>query len=159
MGGPPDDATNRKTGLSQALKALRRRRGIGAAAMAKRLGMKLRSYQYFESGRSRVNVERVHEIARALDADAHAILVAAEIGSPAFAVRAADNKVMTIIVMGLKDFDARVGDQIAQLDARLLTSVFERTFNELAALAQDRSAAAQTWRDPPDDEDPGDGAD
>jgi transcriptional regulator with XRE-family HTH domain len=158
MGGPPDDATNRQTRLSQALKALRRRRGLGAAALAKALGMKVRSYQHFESGRSRVNVERVHQIARALDADGHAILIAAELGSPAFAVRAADNKLMTIIVMALRDFDASVGDQISQLDARLLTSVFERTFNELALLAKDRSAAAQRWRGPPGGEEPEDGA-
>ena len=154
MGGPTQDDTIRRTCLSQALKMLRRRRGVSVAAMAKALGMKVRTYQHFESGRSRINIDRVHQIARILNADPYAILAAVDLGSPAFAVRAADNKLMTVILMALKDFDAGSGDLIGQLDARILTTTFERTFAELATLARDRAATGERWSRPPDDEEP-----
>lgn len=129
--------------MSQALKALRRRRGVRAADLAEALGMPERSYLHFESGRSRINIDRIHEIADILKADAWAILAAVELGSPSFAVRAADNKLMTIILVILGEFDARAGDQILQLDARTLMEVFEQTFDQLAAVAKDRDEAAQ----------------
>lgn len=156
MGGPTTDATIRRTCLSRALKALRRRRGVRVADLAKAVGMPVRSYQHFESGRGRINVDRVHEVARILRADALAIFAAAELGSPEFAVRAADNKLMSIILLTLKDFDRLSGDQMAHLDARTLMSAFDHTFKELAALARDRADAAARWSGPedPDDETP-----
>lgn len=155
MGGPTHDAKSRGAHLSRALKALRRRRGVGTAEMAASLGMARRSYQHFESGLAGINLERVHRIARILNADPFAVFAAIDIGSPEFAVRAADNKLMTIIMIALRDFDAAAGDAISQLDARVLSSVFERAFNELAALAQERTAAAERWA-PPDADDPED---
>jgi transcriptional regulator with XRE-family HTH domain len=148
MGGPTYDATTRQAHLSQTLKALRRRRGLGVADMANALGMAKRSYQHFESGRSRINLERVHEIARVLNADPYAILAAVDLGSPAFAVRAADNKLITILILALREFDRAAGDQIAQLDPGLLMATFEHAFRELAAQAAERSAVANRWRDP-----------
>jgi transcriptional regulator with XRE-family HTH domain len=156
MGGPTQDATTRRAYLSQALKALRRRRGLGTAEMAAALGIAKRSYQHFESGRSRINVDRVHQIARILNADPYAILAAVDLGSPDFAVRAADNKLMTIIVMALKAFDGGSADQIAQLDARLLTTTFEATFRDLAAQAKERAAMADRWSGPAGGADPKD---
>ena len=149
MSRPAPESMPRQARLSQALRALRRRRGVGAADLAAALGMPLRSYQHFEAGRSRLNLDRVHAVARQLDADPYAILAAVDLGSPDLAVRAADNKLMTIIVMALKDFDERLGDRILQLDARILTTVFERAFNELATVAEERAAAASRWTVPP----------
>jgi transcriptional regulator with XRE-family HTH domain len=143
MGGPNTEATIRRACLSRTLKALRRRRGVRATELAQALGMPLRSYQHFESGRCRINVDRIHEVARILDADPHAILAAADVGSPEFAVRTADNKLMTILVMSLKDFDEAAGDQIAQLDVRVLMDTFKEVFQDLAKVANDRREAIQ----------------
>jgi transcriptional regulator with XRE-family HTH domain len=148
-------ATIRQAYLSRALKALRRRRGVRVAFLAKAIGMPVRTYQNFEAGRTRINVERVHAIAEILDADAAAIFAAVELASPEFAVRAADNKLVTAFLLSLKDFDARSGDQITHLDARTLMSAFDQMFGELAQIAKARAEAACRWRGPrdPDDDD------
>jgi hypothetical protein len=78
--------------------------------------MPVRTYQNFEAGRTRINVERVHAIAQILDADAPAIFAAVELGSPEFAVRAADNK----LVLAELDLDG-LGDALAILSGRAET--------------------------------------
>ena len=149
------EATIRQAYLSRALKALRRRRGVRVDVLAKAIGLPVRTYQNFEAGRTQINVERVHAIAQILDADAPAIFAALELASPEFAVRAADNKLVTVFLMSLKDFDARSGDHITHLDARTLMGAFDQLFGELAQVAKDRADAACKWRGPrdPDDDD------
>ena len=145
-------AAPRRRHFSQALRALRRRRGVSSAEIAQALGVPLRSYQHFEAGRTRIEAEPVHRIALHLDADPYAIFAALDLGSPEFAVRAADNKLMTILVMALRDFDAELGDRVRLLDARLLSTVFARAFGELAEVARERHAAAHRWSEPPPDD-------
>jgi transcriptional regulator with XRE-family HTH domain len=140
MAGSTHDGMNRGASLSRALKALRRRRGMTAAEVARALGMPIRSYEHFESGRSRVNIDRVHKIARVLGADPFAILAAVELGSPEFAVRCAENKLASILMAALEDFDAASGDEIPMLDPRTLMAAFERVFKELGEQARERSA-------------------
>ena len=114
------------------------------------MGMRPRTYEHFEAGKGPLYVDRIHEFARALSVDPHAILMALEIGSPEFAMRCADNKLVTIIVMALQDFDHANGDAIAQLDPQTLRSSFERLFTELGELARARAALADSWlKEPP----------
>ena len=148
MSGPPNDASQRRACFSQALKVLRRRRGLATTQVATALGMSLRSYQNFEAGRGRLNVLRVHEVARILDADPYALLIAIDIGSADFAVRCIDNKLAAILLMALNDFDEAAGDQIALLDPATLMSLFKRAFDTLAGEARDRAARARNWRGP-----------
>jgi transcriptional regulator with XRE-family HTH domain len=159
MRAPPPDVPSRRTALARAIKALRRRRGLRAAEVAASLGIQLRSYENFEAGRGRLNVDRVHQVARILGADPYAILAAVDIGSAEFAVRCAENKLMAIFVRKLRDFDAASGDQIAQLDPAFLMASFTRMFVDLAQEASERQAMARTW--PPADggSDPEDAAD
>ncbi len=105
------------------------------------------AYEHFEAGKGPLYVDRIHDFANALGVDPHAILLALEIGSPDFAVRCADSKLMTIIVMALQDFDAATGDAISQLDAQTLRSSFERLFGDLGDLARARAALAEGWLD------------
>jgi transcriptional regulator with XRE-family HTH domain len=152
MGTPTDDVAGRRAALAQALKAVRRRRGLRPAEAARRMDMPLRSFEYFESGRGRLNVERIHAFAAALDADPLAILTALDIDSPAFAVRCADNKLMTILTGCLEDFDAAAKDDIAQLGPQVLIQAFTRLFAALAAEARARKTLVSRWRsdgDPP----------
>jgi transcriptional regulator with XRE-family HTH domain len=131
--------------LSGLMKALRRRRGLRVSETAAAVGMPRRSYQHFEAGRGRLDVGRLHRFAQAIDADFYALLAALEIGSPAFALRCADNKLMTIFMMALQDFDALAGDDIARLDPHLLMATFTAMFDELRAVARDRDVQVESW--------------
>lgn len=127
--------------LPTILKALRRLRGMRAVEMAASLNMPLRSYEHFESGRGRLNVERIHQAAALLDADPFAVLAALEFSSPEFAVRCADSKLMLILMLLLQDLDSRLQDKLEHLDAATLIEVFTRLFEELATIAEARAAA------------------
>ena len=145
MDATANEPATRRLWLSQALKALRRRRGLRALNAAELMGMPLRSYEYFEAGFGRLDVDRVHRFAAVLEADPYAILTALEIGSPQFAVRCAENKLATIVTKALQAFDTAAGDAIAQLDSETLTAAFQATFASLAGLAQERAALATQW--------------
>ena len=140
-----EDAQNRRRWLSQALKALRRRRGMKPADVAREMRMPLRSYEYFEAVQGRVNLDRIHQFASVLNVDPYAILMAMEIGSPEFAVRCADNKLATIITMVLQEFDAATGDALVQLDPHTLTASLTRLTTSLSELAHQRAAASSAW--------------
>lgn len=131
--------------LPATLKTLRRFRGVRSAEAARRMNMPPRSYEHFESGRGRLNVDRLHDLAALLDADPFAIHAALEIRSPAFATRCAENKLMLILMMNLQDFDSQAGDAIRRLDSLDLIEAFRLFFEKLAAQALAREAAAADW--------------
>ena len=122
--GPSTTLRRGEAQLSALMKMLRRRRGRSVADMALAMDMPRRSYQHFEAGRGRLDISRIHRFAQALEIDFYALLAALEIGSPAFAVRCADNKLMTILMMSLQNFDARAADDIARLDPHTLMTSF-----------------------------------
>ena len=85
--------------LSAALRAIRRLRGRRPPELAAALKIQVRSYEHFESGAGRLNVDRVMQFADMTDSDGFAIIAALWIGSPQFAIRCANNKLMTILVI------------------------------------------------------------
>jgi transcriptional regulator with XRE-family HTH domain len=144
--GPPDhDVPGRGVTLSRILKALRRLRGLRSIDVANAMGMKPRSYEYFESGKARLNVDRVHQVAKILKADPYSILAAIDIGSPAFALRTVDNWMGSLWLMALLEFDADLQDDIARLPPAELILGFTKMFDELAKLARERDASAEDW--------------
>jgi transcriptional regulator with XRE-family HTH domain len=134
------DAVRRRAALARTVKALRRRRGVTAADVAHALGMPLRSYEHFKSGRTRINVDRIHQVCEALDADPNAVLAAIELDAPNFAVHCADNKLVSILLFALQEFEKTCGGAMVQLDPSTLMAVFSRTFQELAKQARERAA-------------------
>ena len=161
--GPPDhDIPGRGVTLSRILKALRRLRGLRSIDVANAMKMKHRTYEYFESGKASLDVDRVHQVAKILKADPYAILAAIDIASPAYALRTADNKFNTFWLMALLEFDATAQDDIARLAPAVLIAGFTKMFDELLFLARERDASAEDWMSdkplqaPPAD--PGDGA-
>jgi transcriptional regulator with XRE-family HTH domain len=150
MGTAAHDLEQRPGWLSQALKELRRRRRLRQPEVAARMGMRPRTFEHFEAGKGPLYIDRIHDFGRALGVDPHAILMALEIGSPEFAVRCSENKLVTIIVMALQDFDEATGDAITQLDAQTLRASFERLFRDLGDLARARAALGESWLKPPD---------
>jgi transcriptional regulator with XRE-family HTH domain len=141
-----DRRTHSET-LSTAVRLIRARRNLRTQEVAEAMDMPLRSYEHFEAGGGRVQLERIHRFAEAVDADPYALLAALALGSPRFAVRCADNKLMTILMLALQEFDAEVGDVIAEIDARTLINAFTRALRELGLQAVRRDTAAQSWID------------
>lgn len=132
--------------LSQALKMVRRHRGMTAAAVAKAMHMPLRTYERFEAGGSRLNIDYIHRFASATHSDPHAIIMAVAIGSPELAWRSADNKLVTTLTIGGQRLNALLGDGIAQLDARAIILAVCAMYDDLLA-EDDRQQMAARWLD------------
>ncbi|GAD60281.1 transcriptional regulator, Cro/CI family [Brevundimonas abyssalis TAR-001] len=109
------------------------------------MNMPPRSYEHFESGAGRVNLEHLHRFAKATDSDAHALIACLALGSPEFALRCADNKLMTILMVALKELDRDYGDTIAALDVRTLVNAFTHVLEQIGDLAQRREQDARGW--------------
>lgn len=135
---PPSDAHV----LSSALRGVRRLRGLSSKAVADGMSLSLRTYQDFEAGRGRMNIDYIHRFCRVTDSDPDAIQAAVTIGSPDFAVNCASNKLMRIVMIGVKQLDRRLGDGIAHIDARTLVAIVDRAINELADGVRDPETTA-----------------
>ena len=133
--------------LSSSLRLIRSRRRLRTLDVAGRMNMAVRSYEHFEAGAGRINLERIHRFAEVTDSDPHAIIAALALGSPEFAVRCMDNKLATILTIVLQEFDEETGDAIADLDGRTIINAFTRTLRELADQAINREVEAQAWID------------
>jgi hypothetical protein len=145
--------------LSEVLRLLRRRRGLRTVDVARAMQMPLRSYEHFEAGRGRLNLERVKAFARVTNSDPYAILAAVDLGAPDLALACADNKLMLVLHLALDGFHKASPDRIAKLEARTLLMGFEALFEELAKAAEAGEAVLAAWiagrlRDEPDDQDP-----
>jgi transcriptional regulator with XRE-family HTH domain len=144
-GTPSVDHRADSTLLSQALKAIRRRRGLRTSDVAERMGLPTRSYERFEAGRGALNVARVHAFAEATDSDGYAILMALDIRSAAFALRCIDNKAMTLMVMAIQEFDGVAQDDIGRLEPRSLIAGYTQMFDALTAKAREIDAFVEQW--------------
>lgn len=139
------DRQNQKDVLTAALRSIRKKRRLRTADIADRMNMPPRSYEHFESGAGRVNLEHLHRFAKATDSDAHALIACLALGSPEFALRCADNKLMTILMVALQELDRDYGDTIAALDVRTLVSTFTHVLDQLGDLAERREQDARAW--------------
>ena len=148
VAGGPKDRPDPAALAAATLKPLRRRRGVSSAQLAHQLEISQRALEHVESGKTPLTIERVHEIAEFLHADPYALFAAFEIGSPKFAVRCADNKLMLIMMMKLREFDAKAQDTIALLDPLTLISAFEALFEGLAEKARAQERIVGGWKDP-----------
>lgn len=128
------------------LKGLRRLRGVRPPTMAAKMDMSLRAFENFENGKGRLNTERIHQFATLLGADPHAVLAAFEIRSPEFALRCANNKLMSILMLALEDFDAKAQDLIVGLDPLALMKAFRAFFDQLIELAKEEDGVVAEWR-------------
>jgi transcriptional regulator with XRE-family HTH domain len=140
-----DEDRGRQNLLAEILKSLRRHRSLSAGEVAAAMGLPLRTYEHFEAGRGRLNPQRVRRFAEVLDVDAFAIFAALDFGSPAFALHCADNKLMTILMKAVSDFDASAQDAIGGLEATSLIAAFTRTFADLKTQALAQHAFVARW--------------
>jgi transcriptional regulator with XRE-family HTH domain len=130
---------------SAAVKAVRRLRGLSAQDAAAALNLPLRTYEHFEAGHGRLNLDYLHRFSEATDSDFYGLLHAIAIGSPEFAVRTADNKFMTAFTIFLQAYDRQMGDRIRDLDARALIAAFGEMFEALAEIGERRADEAASF--------------
>jgi transcriptional regulator with XRE-family HTH domain len=131
--------------LSAALKGVRKHRSMKAADVALAMNMPVRTYEHFEGGHGRLNLDYLHRFCAATDSDPGALLAAVAIGSPEFARRCADNKLMMILTIALQEFDRAMGDRTRQLEARELIAAFGALFDKLESDSRGREEAASEW--------------
>lgn len=114
---------------------------------AEAMNMSLRTYERLEAGSGRINFEHIHRFAAATDSDPGALVMAVAIGSPEFAVRCADNKLMSILTVALQDFDDAMQNRIQTLEAGGLIAAFGETFSGLEQRSRLQDEAAADWLD------------
>ena len=129
--------------LSEALKLVRRHRGLTAPQVASAMRMALRTYERFEAGGSRLNVDYIHRFAVATNSDPYAIIMAVAVGSPHLARRCADNKLVTTLTIGAQRLDHLIGDRMQFLEARAIIVAVCAMFDQLVAHSDEQQLATR----------------
>ncbi len=142
---PRQDLLARQSTLSAVLKAIRQRRGRRSSEMARGMGMALRSYQRFEAGEMGIDLDKIHRFADVVNADPWAIVFAAEMGSVDFALHCMDNKAVSAMLVAMRRFNAKSGQDLARLDTRSVLIVFAKAFQDLSARVREYDADLEQW--------------
>jgi transcriptional regulator with XRE-family HTH domain len=142
---PRQDLLGRQSTLSLILKAIRGRRGLRSAEVARDMNMALRSYQRFEAGAMGVDVDRIFRFADIVNADPWAIQFAVEMGSVDFALYCMDNKAMSALMIAMRRFNAKAGQDLARLDTRSVLIVFAKAFRDLSDRVREYDADLEQW--------------
>jgi transcriptional regulator with XRE-family HTH domain len=144
MDDDPDELSQNAL-LSQAIRAIRKRRRMRTAEVAAAMGMPIRTYEHFESGTGRITYSRLVAFARATRSDPTAILAALPLRSPEFAVHCMDNKLMLIVFAGLRDLMEKLGSDIELLEPRSLISLMDRMVKDLQDHLSRRDLFTERW--------------
>jgi len=132
--------------LAAALRPIRRSRGLSAAQTAALMEMDRRNYVNFEAGKGRLNVARILRFAEVTDSDPWAILASVLMGSPRLARGAADNKLVTVFLILLAEFEGQVDEAIRTLDTAEAVSAFREAFRTLeASVTSKRERLPADW--------------
>jgi transcriptional regulator with XRE-family HTH domain len=133
--------------IGMAARAVRRARGMTAQQAATAMTLPLRTYEYFEAGSGRVNLDYVHRFAAATDCDPWALLLGPSLGASEFARQTADSKLMLIFLIALGEFVDRMGERLVTLDPRALIEAFTETFRKLEEENRVRAQETASWLD------------
>lgn len=142
---PPDTLTDARL-IGRAARSVRRARTLTARQAATAMDLPLRTYEYFEAGAGRVNLDHIYRFATVVDADPYALMVSPALGSTELARRTADTKLMLIFLQALGEFERRSGERMLTLDPRDLIRAFTTTFQDLEADLQRRLDATAGLR-------------
>lgn len=120
-------------------------RRMRVAEVARAMAMPPRSYENLESGTGRITYDRIAAFARATDSDPIAILLSVAADSSDLALRAADNKLMTIMMIAMKELNEDLGEDITYLTAQNLVGGFTKLTREFADHVRKRETFAEEW--------------
>ncbi len=99
--------------------------------MAAAMQMPMRSYQHFEAGRGRLNLDTLFAFAKATQSDPIALLNAVLLREPTLAVRCADNGLAAAMMLALERFNGASGALIPKLRSHAIVKVFQDAFDAL----------------------------
>ena len=161
---PPDPSEKPSDAqlIGRAARSVRRARGMTAQQVADAMGLPLRTYEYFEAGKGRVNLDYVQRFAAATNCDPWALVLGPPLGSTEFARRTADTKMILIFLIALGEFETRMEDRLITLDPRALIEAFTEAFRKVEAESRARDEETESWLDagrdrlagkPPEDSD------
>lgn len=142
---PARSVTRQSRLLTAILKSIRLERRMKAAEVAAAMGVALRTYEEFEAGRGRLDLEKVRLFGRATDSDAVAIALALLLGTRETALRAMGNKASTILWIALREFEEEIGDQMAVIPATHFLEAFRQAFDRLRDYLVKRDASTEHW--------------
>lgn len=131
--------------IAEAFRAIRLMRRMRATEVARAMNLAPRTYENLESGTGRITYERIVAFAEATDSDPIAILTSISFGTPDFALRCADNKLMTIMLIAMKELNDDLGDDITYLTAQALVGGFTRLTKDLAQHVRRRETFVEEW--------------
>lgn len=131
--------------LSAAMRGIRRARRMRVAEIARAMDMPVRSYEHFEAGRGRISYDRLTRFAEAVNCDAAGLMASVALLSPEFALRCADNKLMTILMITLRDLNEELGNDITYLETGKIIGGFTRVCKEFVQSVRARDTFAETW--------------
>ncbi len=120
-------------------------RRMRAAEVARAMDMPARSYEHLEDGSGRITYERVVAFAEATDSDPIAIMSTLFTGDPSFALRCANNKLMSIMMIAVMELNDDLGADLPYLDAGTLVGGFTRLTRDLAQHVRKRETFAEEW--------------
>lgn len=146
---PPDltDTMSEARQIGLSARTVRRARQLTAQQVATAMNLPLRTYEYFEAGSGRVNLDYVHRFASVTNCDPYSLLLGPALGSVEFARRTADSKLMLIFLIALGEFERSMGERLITLDPRALIEAFTGTFRRLETESDARGEAAELWLD------------
>ena len=143
-GRTPAEVTH-KASLSAAMKAVRNLRRLRASEVAREMGMPLRTYEHFESGRGRFSHDRLARFAAITESDPVALYAAMVLNAPEIAVRSADNKLLFVMMMALGELNEELGPDLVFLETGIIIGAITRVCKELAQHVRKRDTFAETW--------------
>ena len=150
----PFDPAAGRTALAETLRAVRRLRGLNQTQMGAAMGISRRSYQQMESATGRPTVEQLAAFSHATDSDLMVLVAAFQLATPDLAVRAAENKMLTILAIAAADHSEAVGDAASALLPHDLMaaarSVFAALHSALEKRLHEEARLADRMRRPPD---------
>jgi len=131
--------------LGRTLRLLREYRRLTVTEVAELLEMSPSTYDNWEAGTGRINFERIVAFATALKVDGIAIAASIPMGSPEFAVRCADNQLMTTLLGVLHSMNRDYGDQLMLLSTAEILEGLRRICKELEDQLKRKDMAAEAW--------------
>jgi DNA-binding CsgD family transcriptional regulator len=146
---PNPDILAARSPLARALRAVRLARRLSVAETARRMGLGVRVYANFESGRCPASLARLMDFSRVTQCDPVSILVCAIGGDPAIALACLDNQALSVALGAVEDLHRKLATALSTVNAAELVSAFDAAQRHLATQAFAKSRARQNETEEP----------
>ena len=135
--------------LSEFLRRIRSLRELTRQDVARRMGLESRSFDRFEAGEVRLDLERLFDFAVATNSDPLAMVASLWLERPELARRCADNKLLLVQAISLERLSTQLGDRLSKIDPATWMDLHDRLTDELVRELDARDARAREWLDRP----------